>query len=291
MTKYGGLLFASIENDSIRLDYLTTTGPRIVGLYVSGVDGNLLASTPEVHWETPHGEYYLRGGHRLWTAPEDPFYTCPENDLEVVESENSVVLRSPVDASGLEKEITIQLNENCVYLSQKVTWHGDEPITFAPWSITQLRLGSMGILPMPVDDHGLAPNRNLVLWPYTSLKDERLELHDDFVLLHGKGTTHAAKIGYRNTLGWIACVLGDALFVKRFELSDETLPDMGCNVEAYVKDVCAELETLGPLVQLKKGESVTHKESWLVFAGDYPATLDCVRKVKEQLSQPVMYGV
>jgi len=39
----------------------------------------LLAETPNVHWRTPHGEYHLRGGHRLWTAPENPFYTCPED--------------------------------------------------------------------------------------------------------------------------------------------------------------------------------------------------------------------
>jgi hypothetical protein len=110
------------------------------------------------------------------------------------------------------------------------------------------------------------------------------------VLLHGKGSSQAAKIGYCNTFGWIACALGDALFVKRFEVVDGILSDMGCNVEAYVKDVCVELETLGSLVQLKKGETVAHKESWQVFAGDYPVTLDCAHKVKEQLSQPVLNG-
>ena len=57
--------FASIENRFLLLDYLATTGPRIVGLYASGVPGNSFAETPDVHWPTPHGEYYLRGGHRL----------------------------------------------------------------------------------------------------------------------------------------------------------------------------------------------------------------------------------
>ena len=33
-------------------------------------DENLLAETPDIFWPTPDGDYYLRGGHRLWHAPE-----------------------------------------------------------------------------------------------------------------------------------------------------------------------------------------------------------------------------
>ena len=67
----------------------------------------------------------------------------------------------------------------------------------------------------------------------------------------------ALKIGNRNTHGWIACALGDALFVKRFAVVRRKSPDLGCNVEAYVKDVCIELETLGTMKTLKKNGLVT----------------------------------
>lgn len=283
------LPFASLENDYLRLDYLTTTGPRIIGLHIKGAEGNLLASTPEIHWETPHGEYYLRGGHRLWTAPENPFYTCPEEGLGIIEENDDVILKSPTDASGLQKEIAIRLEENRVHLWHRVTWNGKEAIELAPWAITQLRLRSMAILPLS-ESNRLHPNRNLVLWSYSQIKDERLELHDDLILLHGREDQRACKIGNRNDTGWIACALGDALFVKRFEVADGNFPDLGCNVEAYVKDVCVELETLGHLETLKPGESVNHEEIWEVFAGDYPATLESARKIKKQLSQPIMNG-
>jgi hypothetical protein len=288
---YSGLPFASIENEYLRLDYLTTTGPRIVGLYVSGAEGNLLASTPEVHWETPHGEYYLHGGHRLWTAPENPFYTCPENGLDVIEDRNSVILKSPVDDSGLEKEIAIRLNKDCVHLSHRITWHGGQSIEQAPWAITQLRLGGMAILPLSTEQEGLSPNRNIVFWPYSRIHDERLEMQDDLILLYGRSDEHALKIGNQNTHGWIACALGNALFVKWF-LPDTkgVYPDMGCNVEAYVRDVCIELETLGVLKTLKHGESVTHEETWQVFAGEYPTNLESARKIKEQFSQLKIHG-
>ena len=250
-------------------------------MYANGVEGNLLAETPDAHWPTPHGEFYLRGGHRLWIAPEDLFYVCPEDDLSVVEEKDKVILRSPVDAAGLEKEISFRLDENCVHLTHRVTWHGDKPIEFAPWGITQLRLGGMAILPLS-SSKGLEPNRNLVFWPYSQIHDERLELHDDLILLHGQASEQAFKIGNLNKHGWIACALGEALFVKRFSLGEsQSYPDMGCNVEAYVKDVCIELETLGPVAKLNPNESVTHEETWEVITDtEYPATIESARAIQ-----------
>ena len=278
------LPFASIENKFLRLDYLTTTGPRIVGLYAHGVEGNLFAETPDVHWPTPHGEFYVRGGHRLWTAPEDPFHTCPEEGVSVVEEEDKVVLKSSVDASGLEKKISFRLDENRVHLAHRITWHGDKPIEFAPWAITQLQLGGMAILPLSSSE-GLGPNRNLVFWPYSQIQDERFELHDDMILLYGQAA-EAFKVGNLNKHGWIACTLGKALFVKRFSISDsQSYPDLGCNVEAYVNDVCIELETLGPLAKLNPNESVTHEETWEVITDNkYSPTIESARVISARLS-------
>jgi hypothetical protein len=279
------LPLASIENDFLRVDYLTTTGPRIIGLYTKGVKGNLLAETPDSHWPTPHGEYYLRGGHRLWVAPEDPSYTCPEDHVTVFAEKDAVILRSGIDPSGLEKEISFRLEENRVTLEHRVTWHGKEPIELAPWAITQLRLGGMAILPQS-DSDGLQPNRNLIFWPYSQVNDERFELYDDQILIRGCAHEQAFKIGNYNSHGWVACLFGKALFIKRFSVDPlHRYPDMGCNVEAYVKDVCIELETLGPLKTLKPKEFVTHKEIWEVKVGEYPATLESARTIIRQLSQ------
>ena len=278
------LPFASIENDFLRVDYLTATAPRIIGLYAQGVDGNLLAEAPEAHWTTPHGEYYLHGGHRLWTAPEDPFYTRPEDNVHVIMENDKVILRSNIDSSGLEKEIGVRLHENRVELTHRITWHGKETIEFAPWAITQLRLGGTAILPQSTSE-GLQPNRNVVFWPYSRMQDERLELHDDLILVQGRSAENAFKIGNYNSHGWIACLLGTALFVKRFSVDPtRSYPDMGCNVETYVKDSFIELETLGPLTTLKSHDFVTHAETWEVTTGQYPTTLESARAVSMQLS-------
>lgn len=274
---------ASIENEFLRLEYLTATGPRIIGFYSKHKERNLLAETPDVHWETPHGEYFLRGGHRLWTAPEDPFYTCPEEGLSVIEDNNQVTLKGQIDASGLEKEISIRLDGHCVHLSHRVTWHGSYSIQIAPWGITQLRLGGIAVLPL-AHREGLLPDRNIVLWPYSQMKDVRFEWLNDMLLLYGRGMEHAFKVGTYNTHGWVAYILGNILFVKRFLVEEwDSYPDMGCNVEAYVRDTCLELETLGALKILNRGESVTHEETWEIRAGDYPVTSEGIQKINQQL--------
>jgi hypothetical protein len=276
---------SSIENDILRVEYLTTIGPCIIGLYAKGVKGNLFAQSQDIHWPTPHGEYFLYGGHRLWTAPEDPFYTCPEGGVHVMTENGTVILRGEVDASGLEKEISFCLSENRVELSQRVTWHGKEPREFAAWGITQLRLGGLAILPQSNLD-GLQPNRKLVFWPYSRIDDERLELHDDMILVYGRASEQAFKIGTNNSHGWIACPFDHALFVKRFAVDDTQIyPDLGCNVEAYVKDSYVELETLGPLRTLNPNESITLQEGWEVSIGEYSPTLKAARTISSLLSR------
>lgn len=276
--------FATLENDNLRIDYLTDLGPRIIGLYAKGVEGNLFAVTPDAHWPTPHGEYYLHGGHRLWTAPENPFYTCPEDNITILAEENKVTLRCNVDASGLGKEISFQLEENHVALTHRITWHGSKPIELALWAITQVRLGGMAILPQSSMDTGLSPNRSIVLWPYSRLKDQRLDLHDNWILIHGRSDQEAFKVGNYNPCGWIAYAFENVLFTKRFSTNPvNRYPDMGCNVESYVKDSCVELETLGVLTALKPQDAIWYEESWEVNIGDYSPTLETANKISRQV--------
>ena len=187
--------FASIENDALRLDYLTTVGPRLIGLYSKQTGMELLVETPDIHWPTPHGEYYLYGGHRIWKAPEDSFYNCPEDNVTVVNENHRVTLRNNVDASGLQKEISFCLDENRVLLTHQITWHGSEPIELAPWTITQLPLGGVAILPQSGLTAGSMPTRNFALWPYATIDDPRLELHDNLVLVYGSADQRYFKAG------------------------------------------------------------------------------------------------
>lgn len=281
-----GFPSASIENDFLRVDYLTTVGPRIIGLYSKQANIELLAPSFDMHWPTPHGEYYLYGGHRIWKAPEDSFYNCPEDNVIVVKESGRVTLRNNVDASGLQKEITFSLDENRVVLTHLLSWHGQEPIELAPWTITQVPLGGVAILPQSSLREGSMPTRSLIIFPYASVSDTRLDVHDDMIVVHGSADGDALKIGSYNPFGWAAYMLEKVLFTKRFPVHDfRLLPDMGSNVEVYVRDAYLELETLGKLTCLNPGEAVTFEETWEVIPGEYLINIEGARKIIEQYTQ------
>ena len=84
-----------------------------------------------------------------------------------------------------------------------------------------------------------------------------------------------------NHHGWIGYLRAGILFVKRFEpRADQPHADMGCNVEVYCGERFIELETLAPLSRLESGQSVTHVETWELYAGlDAPQTMDSVQRV------------
>ena len=78
----------------------------------------------------------------------------------------------------------------------------------------------------------------------------------------------ALKLGFPNPAGWIGYVLGDTLFVKHAVYQpDAPYFDRGSSSECYCNPRFLELETLGPRTTLGPGESVTHRETWAIYAG------------------------
>jgi hypothetical protein len=271
-----GLPTGSLGNAHLRLEYLAEAGPRIVRLFLAGSQENLLAELPTVCWETPYGTYYPRGGHRLWHAPEAmPRTYVPDNGGVTVETvDGGVLLRQPTEVeTGISKALEIHLHNDrpALTLHHHLRNDGLWPIELAPWAITQLPLGGVGILPQqkgPLDPDGLLPNRHLVLWPYTRWDDPRLHLRDDYVLVEGRSLLPPCKVGHMNRQGWIAYIREGVLLCKRFEPKlEQPHADMGCNAEIYCDDLFIELETMAPLCRLEPGTSITHTELWTFHPG------------------------
>ena len=102
----------TLANEHIRLDYLTTAGPRIVRLSLAGSDDNLLAEVADIKIPTPYGDFYIFGGHRLWHSPEAfPRSYLPDNDTpEITDLPDGVRLTQAVEpASGIRKSIELRL--------------------------------------------------------------------------------------------------------------------------------------------------------------------------------------
>jgi hypothetical protein len=276
MTDYFGLPVGSLHNQHLRLDYLLEGGLRVIRLVPTG-GFNLLAETPDFGWETPFGWYHLRGGHRLWRAPQHSLYTSiPENQpVQVEEFDRGVRLVQPADAhSGICKSIEIQLADDrpAVVLNHRLTNESSAPVELSAWGVTQVPLGGRIILPQadaPQDMENSGPNRNLVFWPYTNLPDDRLEIQNRYLLFDAQPAAHEFKLGTYNPHGWIGYCVGSCFFCKRFfPQAGQTYPDMGSNVEIYCNHHFAEIETLSPLRRLEAGDSIEHTEIWEIFTLD-----------------------
>jgi len=269
---FHGLPARSLENDHLRVDYLLEAGPRLVRLIPAGSADNLLAEVPDVHWPTPWGEYHLRGGHRLAIAPEalELSYVPDGSDLIVEEMPGGVRLVRPTETgSGVSKSLEIRLQPDRPALTLRHAVRNDRsaPIELAAWSITQLALGGVAVAPLrttsAVNRH--RPDRHLVLWPYTSWRDERLLVDDDYVWINARPEPQELKIGLLAG-GWLGYLRSGMFFLKRFDPHLELLhPDLNTNAQLYCHDRFIELESLAPLAVLEPGQSSVHVETWEIY--------------------------
>ena len=275
MNDFYGQPIKRIASKWLSLEVLKNAGPRIVRLSLSG-SPNLFAELPAFVIPTSFGNYHFWGGHRLWHAPEAMPRTYFPDDAGVVisEIENGLCLEGLTEPhTGIQKSIEVRLAQDkpAVRLVHTLTNHGQLPVELAPWSITQLRLGGVVIAPMPVgnsDPDGLLPNRQVSLWPYTRIRDPRLQWDDDFILLKASPDLPAFKIGYLNPHGWLAYWIEGVLFRKVFVLHPgATHPDGNCNAEIYCNDQFVELESLAPLIPIAPGEQARAMETWELYDG------------------------
>ena len=265
-----------ITNGAIQVEVLAAAGPRVIGLRRASSPANLLAETPDLGWETALGRYELLGGHRLWIAPEDPdMGAVPDSEGLAVEIlVDGLRLTGAVDlATGCVRSIEVRLDPVLASLTvlHRVDNRGPRSLELAPWSITQLPLGGLALLPQrpAVAGHRPRPNRNLVLWPYSSWEDPRLRIRDGLVAVHAVAGAEL-KVGFLDDTGWVAYVRDGTALVRRFDPNPTEAPsDLGCNVETYCGSHYLELEILGPMRLLRPGESTTLLERWEVR--DVPA--------------------
>ena len=287
---FHGRAAVRLANGRLWADVLATAGPRIVRFGLAGSDRNLLAETPDLGWQTPHGRYELLGGHRLWFAPEDPdLVAVPDGGgLLMTDEPDGIALQGAAEApTGLVRSIrlVLALDTACLELHHELRNVGERPVELAPWSITQLPLGGRVILPErpATSGHFVRPNRSLVLWPYTSWEDPRFRARDGVLTLNGQPGPDL-KFGYFNEAGWVAYARDGVMLVRRFEPQPgKPHPDLGCNTETYIGSRYVELELLGPLATIEPGSSAVLVERWEVAATDPQASAPELRAVAQEL--------
>jgi len=279
LTDYAGYPCLKLDNGAVSLWLITSAGPRIIGFSLPGGD-NVLAVLPDITLPTADNQVFrLRGGHRLWHAPEDQVrsYVPDDKPPQIEEFDCGVRATQPVESiTGIEKQICVSLPDERprAVIEHKLTNRGLWPIELAPWAITQLKPGGLGILPQTITDTGLLPNRRLALWPYTDINSPHIHWGNRFIFIEANLGDEALKIGWANPNGWLAYAVDNTLFVKEAAYqADAQYFDYSSSSECYCGAAFIELETLGPRVTLQPGESTSHREVWSLHA-DVDITAD-----------------
>jgi hypothetical protein len=262
----------SLDLGPIRLAVSMNAGPRIVS-YAKHGGLEFLASLPDAGIDHPDGGYYrFLGGHRLWRSPETPSITYEPDDSNVTISEfdDGADMVGAPDSDGVVKHMSIRQEGDNTVIRHRLVNEGRATVHTAPWAITQMALGGTAILPQTkkqADEHGLLPNRTLVLWPYTDLGAAEFTFGTDRITVEGSTRPSRMKIGQPNRRGWMAYVLEHQVFVKWSAAHDDsaTYTDLGASTQIYRDERFVELETIAPAAELAAGDEVAHTEVWRII--------------------------
>ena len=266
-----------VSNREVEAIVTGDVGPRIIRFgFVGGQ--NFFREFEDQLGRAGEPDWQPRGGHRLWIAPEDPVMSyAPDNGpVEIALLGDGLEATESVEPlTGLEKRIVVRMARvgTSVEVVHTIRNAGSAPYRLAPWALSMMARGGHGIHGFPprgTHPEMLTPTNPLVMWAFTNLADPRWTLLERYLVLRQDAANRVPqKLGTFNPRTWGAYLLNGELFVKRFDAAGEPsqYPDFGCSYETFTNADILELETLGPLVTLAPGESVTHTERWSAFRG------------------------
>jgi hypothetical protein len=264
-----------LTNGQIELVAPTAIGIRVIRFGFVGGE-NEFREIPDQVGKTGGRAWQIYGGHRLWHAPEaNPRSYAPDNSpIQWALDGNTLLLTQPTEEStGIQKSVALTMDSEGTHVrvAHRLRNRGLWPVTLAPWSLSALEQGGRAVIPhyRRSPSGSLLPNRALVLWPYSEMTDPRVTWGRRFILVtQDPGRRTAFKVGVTGFDGWTGYVRRGTLFLKRFTHQPAAVyADFGSSVEVYTNADFLELETLGPLGELKPGQTVEHVEDWYLFRG------------------------
>lgn len=276
-TQYHGWEALALVTDSVELIIPIEIGPRIISCRV-GDGPNLFYTLDDQLGGKGEDVWCLRGGHRLWHAPEAMPRTYDQDNFPIQATEISeladgsgLLLEAPNrDIAGILKTIRIETVATNTFkvthtLKNETLW----PVECAPWALTVMPRGGYATIPLlPKGSHEneLLPNAAWVPWAYTDLSLPLWQIHSQFIGIDTSQVQAAQKLGLTHYPGWSAYWQPAATFVKTAPIENGArYPDMGCVFEVFCNDAILELETLGPLRSLAPGETTELVEHWGLF--------------------------
>jgi len=214
---------------------------------------------------TPEG-FRVRGGHRLWIAPESEKEYFPDNSPITYEiKENTIRLFQAEDSwLGVKKsiEITFFCDEE-ISIKHKVLNTEKRERKFSIWGVTSVAPCGKVFIPLRYRENGYDPLHKITMWDYTSLGDERVKYGRELITLSHKPVLQKYKIGVGHPNGPVTYENKGVIFEKLYEINPNLeYPDGGVSFETFMCRHMVEIESLSPLFDVKAGEQVEFCENW-----------------------------
>lgn len=264
-----------LSNNFIDLVIPKEFGPRIVHFGFRGQPNMFNLNHEHLKNFRGSSSYYTFGGHRLWTAPEDLRSTyIPDNTpVEINQLENGIQVHQPEnEKTPLAKTIDIELSAKfpVAHITHTIQNRGIWAMKFAPWALSVMAPGGMGIMPLPPrgsHQGNLLPNGSLVFWAYTNFADPRWRYgFENICVQQDPSMETPLKFGIAADPGWIGYANHGSLFVKKTDyFADETYPDKGTPYQIFLNHRILECESMGPLKIVEPGQAVVHEETWILI--------------------------
>jgi hypothetical protein len=283
------------SNGTVELVVTLDVGPRIMSYAYTGGQ-NVFKEYEEQMGKSGEDSWQIRGGHRLWHAPEDVKRTYALDNTSIKYenlSESSARLIQTVESmTGIQKEIDVKLDDagTGVTITHRLRNTNLWDVELAPWALSVMSPGGTAIIPLPQkishpgslesgekpDYRGFVPNVNLVMWPFTDLSDPRWRWGTRYITLKQDASAKKpTKLGMTHKMAWVAYLNHGVLFVKNIEYREgRQYTDGGSNFETFTNKDMLEIESLGPFEKIPPGKIVEHVERWWLLKGVPNETTD-----------------
>jgi hypothetical protein len=260
-----------VSNGQIEIIVTGDVGPRIIRFgFVRGQ--NLFKEFADQMGKSGEAKFQLRGGDRVWKAPEDPIATwAPDNvPVEITPTASGLIARAPVEPlTSLQKEIELSMSAstNEVTVTHRIANRSLFSLEFSAWALTMMAPGGLEIVSFPPRGHhptNLEATNPLTMWAYTNLADVRWKFTRKYLTLkQDPNNSDPQKLGTFNPNTWAAYLLNGEVFIKRANADpNKTYPDFGCSVETFTNNEFLEIETLTPMTKVAPGQTVENVEHW-----------------------------
>ncbi len=258
-----------LESEGMAVAIPQTIGPRMTH-FGPDVATNLFYLKESEKGGTGESDWKLRGGHRLWAAPEERGRTDqPDNAAVIITPDadgSGLTATGPLErATGLVKQIHVRPVANQVLcithtLENRNLW----PIELAPWSLSVFPRGGHALLPLPkarFDAEQKTCSYTLNGWHYTRWHEDCWIWSEEGLALDTSRVYQQQKVGFGGDGCWLAMARDGWLVVKYGIIpTAAAFTDRGAQLHIYADESILELETLGAFASLDPGASVSHRD-------------------------------